>query len=59
MHPGLLNMDLIMIIFCEFCLSSVCIQDFNVHLGMGMLLRFLRVSPYAFKTSVCERLRDF
>ena len=59
MHPGLLNMYLVMIIFCESCLSSVCIQDFNVHSGMDMLLRFLHVFPYAFKTSVCDRLRYF
>ena len=35
-------MYLVMIIFCESCLSSVGIQDFNVHPGMDMLLRFLR-----------------
>ena len=59
MHRGLLNMDMVMIIFCDFFLSSICIHDLNIHQSMGMLLQFLRVFPYAFKTSVCDRLRDF
>ena len=53
------KLDMAMIIFCDFCLSSVCIHDLNIHQSMGMLLQFLRVFPYAFKISVGDLLRDF
>lgn len=52
-------MDLVMIIFRDFCLSSVFIQDFNVHPGMGMLLQFWKSFSICIQDSVGDLLRDF